>query len=165
MSRKRCPYCAEEIHEEAIICKHCKSDLKGNDGSGQTGSTQEGNEIRLVLDAYWGLPSIKGTLLCLQDKVVLKKQGLAFLLETTLPGIITNAIITKNVKDSVYYDLRLRDADDLVIELNDIEEFMVKKNFLLRDKLTIVQRGRKQDLYIPKNVELLKELYPNVVIK
>jgi len=33
---KKCPFCAEDVQDAAVICKHCKSDLTTDEGRGAT---------------------------------------------------------------------------------------------------------------------------------
>lgn len=164
MSIKQCPYCAEDIEKEAIICKHCESNLKEAFMGENRDEEPINEEIFLVLDAYWDVPAKKGNILCLEEKIVIKEQGIDILLGATSLGLIVGAVKTSNVKKSLYYDVILQDPTDLIIEIKDVVQIKVKKNTLLRDKVTIIQKKKRMDLYIPRKAELLKQIYPNIVI-
>ncbi len=51
---KTCPFCAEEVRDEAIKCKHCHSMIGDFDGDGPPVRGVATNKASIQLDRRWG---------------------------------------------------------------------------------------------------------------
>lgn len=52
---KKCPYCAEEIQDEAVVCKHCGRDLTPKPATPKVSIWKQGAKASAVISVLYAL--------------------------------------------------------------------------------------------------------------
>lgn len=126
---KKCPYCAEEIKDDAIICKHCKSKIE----AASQNNLLQSFENFMTSNAYgWSLVNKNDKLLSYQ-KIIPAQKGscvVAFILLCLflLPGILY--LYFSNKPGKIHQLAVSLNSDGTLLPSGDNEGMNLYSNFL-----------------------------------
>jgi hypothetical protein len=117
MALKTCPFCAEEIQEAAMLCKHCGQSLTGQPtASRNTQTARAADDILAVYNgAIMGNPG-RFALICMADRIIIRRIiGAAAMLLLTIPALIIKQSRFKAIQQSrTIHDLPTAKNDQII---------------------------------------------------